>query len=1160
MQRPKQRPTFTLTKGFTLMEVVVTLGILVIVVVGISRLINSYLRLTAMEKFKITALSIANHKIETIRNLPYQDIGTIGGVPPGNVTSTETITKNGVTYTITTSVIYIDDPFDGLITTTGGNNSIYKTTNSEVVYYWGMESNTSGQSPDIGSGTITFEGTQVVTGYKNNGIRLGPSDRITASCQDVNLNEGRIGIWFKPDTSDPSGSYFVKCWTTDGYFQFRIKSGRKLQLTVGDESAKSSRLTWVPGQWYFLEAAWKRDAEYLQIWRDGIPLDLEDDDFTPPTLDPSNTMWIGSRGDLSGQAEGVIDELYILNNAHAYEIWGYSNPNPYYSTNPNATYYWNMDSNASPQNPQIGSGSITLGGTVNQVTGVKNNALEVTGFYDYNYISIPVSGNLDPAKGRLGFWYKPTETNYAEDRVFFNAAGCNGSFRLSFPKTINRRKIRLEYGKSPNNVTIDSAKLRWDDDWWYLIEFAFDAANNKVEVFVNRQSVISSASTTLDAPTNCQTLYLGNDSSTNYNLIRGSLDEFYIIKQPYPDSDSAQDLLNTDYKRVKVKVSWQTPWGEDSIFAVTDVSPKGIETSVGGGTLKVKVFDSNGLPVSQASVNITNASTSPTINTTLFTDTDGEIILPGAPTSTQYMITVTKTGYSTDKTYQPYASYTNPVRGPVTVLENQLTEVSFSIDKVSSITVNTYSQSSAPQSWKINNTADIAIQVGAGVVTDGNYFYSAWMDGRNGAYPQLFLQKNDLTGAKQWTSDVVVTTNTGKQLWPQLALDSSSNIYIAWYDDTSGNNDIYLSKFDTNGNLVWGNKKVNSDTGTAAQTFPDIALVGSEILVVWQDARNDGGDIYFNKFDLNGNKLLSSDVRINTDISLSTQKIPMIESDGSNIYVGWLDDRNVSGKFDIYLTKINNSGSVLWSSEQKIDQNETPPLIYPDIALFDMDIDSNGDVYLTWTDNRNPTDYNIFWQGVASTSAMLFSGNKPVYVSATSAQQTLSLISIDSNDNITIAWHDNRNSNLDVFVKKIDKNGSDLWSQDVLLNSVTSSDQYLNDLAIYQNTKIIATWTDYSPGFGDVYGTTYDHGSLPSLPNIDFILRGTKKIYENPDKLKYEQSFSTDGSGTITINDLEWDSYNIEITEPGYTLYQSNPSLPFTLPANSSQTIDLILQ
>jgi hypothetical protein len=55
---------------------------------------------------------LAQDKIETVRNLEYGDIGTVGGIPSGNINQTENVTLNGLNFSITTQVIYVDDQFD----------------------------------------------------------------------------------------------------------------------------------------------------------------------------------------------------------------------------------------------------------------------------------------------------------------------------------------------------------------------------------------------------------------------------------------------------------------------------------------------------------------------------------------------------------------------------------------------------------------------------------------------------------------------------------------------------------------------------------------------------------------------------------------------------------------------------------------------------------------------------------------------------------------------------------------------------------------------------------------------------------------------------------------------------------------------------------------
>lgn len=183
----------------------------------------------------------------------------------------------------------------------------------------------------------------------------------------------------------------------------------------------------------------------------------------------------------------------------------------------------------------------------------------------------------------------------------------------------------------------------------------------------------------------------------NENVTRNGLN--YIVKtsivyidDPF-DNVAPIDLLPTDYKRVRVDVSWEglVASKKNPVTLITDIAPRGVESTQGGGTLSILVFDANGQPVPQADVNIIATQTSPQVNLNLQTSDNGRIILPGSPTCTScYQITVTKEGYSSDRTYST-AEVVNPDKPYLSVIESLLTEVSFLIDKTSELTIKTVS-------------------------------------------------------------------------------------------------------------------------------------------------------------------------------------------------------------------------------------------------------------------------------------------------------------------------------------------------------------------------------------------------------------------------------------------------------------------------------------
>lgn len=164
------------------------------------------------------------------------------------------------------------------------------------------------------------------------------------------------------------------------------------------------------------------------------------------------------------------------------------------------------------------------------------------------------------------------------------------------------------------------------------------------------------------------------------------------IDDPF-DQTAPNDLLATDYKRVRVEVSWEGISGgsrNNPVVLISDIAPKGVETTAGGGTLSIVVFDADGDPVPQAEVSIIANDTNPPVNLNLQTADNGRVILPGAPTCVScYQITATKSGYSSERTYST-SEVANPSKPHQTILEGQLTEISFSIDRVSTLTISTF--------------------------------------------------------------------------------------------------------------------------------------------------------------------------------------------------------------------------------------------------------------------------------------------------------------------------------------------------------------------------------------------------------------------------------------------------------------------------------------
>ena len=157
------------------------------------------------------------------------------------------------------------------------------------------------------------------------------------------------------------------------------------------------------------------------------------------------------------------------------------------------------------------------------------------------------------------------------------------------------------------------------------------------------------------------------------------------------DGTGAQDSCNWDYKRAEVKVSWAGRF-EGEVKLVTDISPKDkieeIQTcqEQPGGILSVLVFDALGIPVSSPLIEVFDPATGERVD--FATPANGKHDFPLIAST--YKVVVSKSGYSSERTYGT-DEIAIPEKPHPIVLEGQITPISFSIDKLSSFSVETLS-------------------------------------------------------------------------------------------------------------------------------------------------------------------------------------------------------------------------------------------------------------------------------------------------------------------------------------------------------------------------------------------------------------------------------------------------------------------------------------
>lgn len=104
----------TVHRGVSVIDTIVGIALLLLVFTGLTGVLQLTVSAVSNNKARIGALSLANERLEYIRSLPYLSVGTTSGIPNGAIPQTENVSLNGVNYTRTTLIRYVDAPEDGL--------------------------------------------------------------------------------------------------------------------------------------------------------------------------------------------------------------------------------------------------------------------------------------------------------------------------------------------------------------------------------------------------------------------------------------------------------------------------------------------------------------------------------------------------------------------------------------------------------------------------------------------------------------------------------------------------------------------------------------------------------------------------------------------------------------------------------------------------------------------------------------------------------------------------------------------------------------------------------------------------------------------------------------------------------------------------------------
>lgn len=297
------------------------------------------------------------------------------------------------------------------------------------------------------------------------------------------------------------------------------------------------------------------------------------------------------------------------------------------------------------------------------------------------------------------------------------------------------------------------------------------------------------------------------------------------------------DTSPADYKLVEMSIICAACTHQSQpVVLSTRVAPKQLEGASENGALYIQVFDATGQALQGANVHVVNSSTNPFTIVDDTTDNNGMLRIIDAPTGTQsYAITVSKADYSSDYTTTSNPGNPYPIKMPVTVSSQTVTDISFAIDRLGTMnfyTVNPSCAAVGSAGWrmrgeKIIGTDPYVYKFDRDFTSDGSGSYNLgateWDKYHltaNGTTYSLYgtipISPLDFTPGMNQEVYLVLTSYSSYSLWVKV-IDASTKLPLS--DATVR---LYKTGYDTSLTTGLGYlRQTDWSSGSGQVTFTD---------------------------------------------------------------------------------------------------------------------------------------------------------------------------------------------------------------------------------------------------------------------------------------------------------------------------------------------------
>ena len=304
-------------------------------------------------------------------------------------------------------------------------------------------------------------------------------------------------------------------------------------------------------------------------------------------------------------------------------------------------------------------------------------------------------------------------------------------------------------------------------------------------------------------------------------------------------------------------------------------------------------------------------------------------------------------------------------------------------------------------------------------------------------------------------------TITSRHYHPKVVVLPNGEFVIAWIDERNDDIDVFLQKYDANGNLLGPNIRVNDDETDVLNLLAAIACDSSgRFIVVMADAREDDSFefIYGQRFTVDGEKTGANFRMCDTKYEKRGASIAMRE--GGDFLVAWCDVGSKTARYRGFYANGEPMGpSLPVPNEERLDFNSMKCLL------------------------NEPHDYLLIWEFVGDTVPFLAGQRIDFDLMLKGSPFTISYYNSPastietalSDSVIMIVWASMSQGNGNDILARVFRSNSGILDAPFIVNSTHPGLRYFDPTVItIAQHKFLIHWQDARSGRTNIYCRIYN--------------------------------------------------------------------------------------